>query len=57
MKFKARLVARRVTRRRGVDYFEKFAPVARKESINVDLAPAAEQDLLMENVDVDSAFL
>ena len=57
VKFKARLVAKGFTQRPGVDYFETFAPVARKESINVALALAAEQDLIIENVDVDTAFL
>ena len=57
VKFKARLVAKGFTQRPGVDYFETFAPVARKESINVAIALAAEQDLMMENVDVDTAFL
>ena len=57
VKFKARLVAKGFTQRPGVDYFETFAPVARKESINVAIAFAAEQDLLIENVDVDTAFL
>ena len=57
VKFKARLVAKGFTQRPGIDYFETFAPVARKESINVALAIAAEQDLLIENVDVNTAFL
>ena len=47
----------RVTQRPGIDYFETFAPVARKESVKVALAIAAEQDLLIENVDVNTAFL
>jgi len=57
VKHKARLVAKGFTQRPGEDYFETFAPVARKESINVALALAAEQDLVIENVDVDTAFL
>uniref|UniRef100_A0AAV1V3K5 Integrase catalytic domain-containing protein n=1 Tax=Peronospora matthiolae TaxID=2874970 RepID=A0AAV1V3K5_9STRA len=57
VKFKARLVAKGFSQRPGVDYFETFSPVARKESINVAIALAAEQDLIMENVDVDTAFL
>ena len=57
VKFKARLVAKGFTQRPGIDYFETFAPVARKESINVAFSIAAEQDLLIENVDVDTAFL
>uniref|UniRef100_A0AAV1UZ15 Integrase catalytic domain-containing protein n=1 Tax=Peronospora matthiolae TaxID=2874970 RepID=A0AAV1UZ15_9STRA len=57
VKFKARLVAKGFTQRPGVDYFETFSPVAREESINVAIALAAEQDLIMENVDVDTAFL
>ena len=40
-----------------MDYLETFAPVTRKESINVALALAAEQDMIMENVDVDTTFL
>ena len=47
----------RVTQRPEIDYFETFAPVARKESVKVALAIAAEQDLLIENVDVNTAFL
>ena len=57
VKFIPRLVAKRFTQRPGVDYFETFAPIAWKESINVALALAAKQDLVMENVDVDTAFL
>ena len=57
MKFKARLVAKRFTQRPGVDYFETFALVARKDLINVALEIAAEKDLLIENVDVNTAFL
>ncbi|CEG39169.1 retrotransposon unclassified [Plasmopara halstedii] len=37
LKFKARLVAKGFTQRPGVDNFEIYAPVARKESINVAL--------------------
>ncbi|KAG6612000.1 RxLR effector candidate protein [Phytophthora cinnamomi] len=40
-----------------VDYTETFAPVARKESINMVVAIAAEEDMEAENVDVDTAFL
>ena len=57
MKFEARLVAKGFPQRPGVDYFETFAPVARKESINVAFALAAEEDLVIENVDVYIAFL
>ncbi|KAG6623354.1 Retrovirus-related Pol polyprotein from transposon TNT 1-94 [Phytophthora cinnamomi] len=57
IKFKARLVAKGFTQRPGVDYTETFAPVARKESINMVVAIAAEEDMEAENVDVDTAFL
>ena len=56
-KFKARLVAKGFTQRAGVDYFETFAPVARKESINVAFSIAAEKNLVIENADVDTVFI
>ena len=57
VKFKARLVAKGFTQRPDIDHTETFAPVTRKESINVVLAIAATEDLEAENVDVDTAFL
>ena len=45
VKFKARLIAKGFTQRPGINYFESFAPVARKESINVARALVAEKDL------------
>lgn len=55
--YKARLVVKKFTQRPGVDYFGIFAPVARKKSINVALALAAEKDMMIENVDVNTAHL
>ena len=57
VKFKARMVAKGVTQCPGIDYYETFAPVARKESINAVLAIAAAENLEAENDDVDTAFL
>ena len=57
VKFKARLVAKGFTQRPDIDHTETFAPVTRKESINVVLAIAATEDLEAENVDIDTAFL
>ena len=48
VKFKARLVAKGITQRSGIENTETFAPVARKESINVVLAIAATEDLKEE---------
>ena len=43
--------------RPGDDHFETFAPVARKEAMNAELEIATEQNLLIENVDANTAFL
>ena len=41
----------------GVGYFEMFAPVAWKESINGALALTTDEELVIINVDVETAFM
>jgi hypothetical protein len=56
-KFKARLVAKGYLQRKGVDYEETYAPVARMTSMRVILAIAAHEGLRVEQMDVNSAYL
>ncbi|SYW81527.1 uncharacterized protein UHO2_00051 [Ustilago hordei] len=56
-KFKARLVARGFTQRKGVDYTEIFTPVAPIQSIRGVLAVAAMQDWEVDSFDIKQAYL
>jgi hypothetical protein len=56
-RYKARLVAKGFAQRKGVDYYDTFAPVARMTSIRIILAVAAHEGLRVEQLDVDSAYL
>ena len=57
VKHKTRLVARCFVQRKGIDFEEVFAPVARMESIRLLLALAAAKDWRVHHLDVKSAFL
>ncbi|KAJ9553055.1 LOW QUALITY PROTEIN: hypothetical protein OSB04_017100 [Centaurea solstitialis] len=54
---KARLVAQGYCQEEGIDYEEKFAPVARLETIRIFLAFAAHRGFKVFQMDVKSAFL
>jgi len=55
--FKGRIVVQESSQRRGVDYEEVFSPVAHLSSIRASLAFAAENRLLVHQMDVVSASL
>uniref|UniRef100_A0AAV1UD36 Reverse transcriptase Ty1/copia-type domain-containing protein n=1 Tax=Peronospora matthiolae TaxID=2874970 RepID=A0AAV1UD36_9STRA len=55
-KFKARLVAQGFTQQFGVDFNEKFAPVAKQTTVRTVLSIAAGENLDAEQVTVDTAF-
>jgi len=57
IKFKARLVAKRYSQRHGLDYDEVFAPVAHMTSLRTVLALAAQQNLILEQIDIVAAYL
>lgn len=54
---KARLVARGFEQSEGIDYFETFASVMRYCTFRVLAAHCAANDLEMDHVDIDTAFL
>ena len=55
--YKARVVARGFTQKKGVDYDETFAAVATMDSLRLLIALAAEENLCLEHIDVTAAFL
>jgi len=56
-RLKARWVARGFTQIHGIDYNDTFAPVVRYDNLRLLLAYAANKDLEVHSMDVDSAFL
>jgi hypothetical protein len=56
-KYKTRLVAKGFSQRQEIDFHETYAPVAKMASIHLLLATAAAERLLVEQLDVDSAYL
>ena len=56
-RYKARLVVKGFSQRKGVDFDEIFSPVVKMSSIRVVLGLAASLDLEIEQMDVKTAFL
>ncbi|KAG8493315.1 hypothetical protein CXB51_010698 [Gossypium anomalum] len=56
-RYKARLVVKGYTQKRGVDFEEIFSPVVKMSSIRTILSLAACYDLEVEQMDVKTAFL
>lgn len=57
IKHKARLVAKGFLQREGIDYEEVFAPVARLETIRLVVGIAHNNNWMVYQMDVKSAFL
>nr|GEU80400.1 retrotransposon protein, putative, unclassified [Tanacetum cinerariifolium] len=57
LKNKARLVARGYRQDEGIDFEESFAPVARLEVVQIFLAFAAHMNMVVYQMDVNTAFL
>ncbi|CAN0846213.1 Retrovirus-related Pol polyprotein from transposon TNT 1-94 [Linum grandiflorum] len=56
-RYKARLVVKGFSQKKGVDFEEIFSPVVKMSSIRVVLGLAANLDLEVEQLDVKTAFL
>ena len=56
-RYKARLVAKGYSQRYGVDYHEKFSPVVRFDTLRTLLSFAVQNELLIDQMDVTTAFL
>ena len=56
-KFKTRLVAKGFTQKKGIDYFDTYAPVARISTIRTLIALASIYKLKIHQLDVKTAFI
>jgi hypothetical protein len=56
-RYKARLVAKSVTQREGIDYHDTFSPVSKKDSFRIIMALVANFDLELHQIDVKTTFL
>ncbi|CAI7874836.1 unnamed protein product, partial [Closterium sp. NIES-53] len=55
--FKARYVARGISQRQGVDYFQTFSPTPKMTTLRVLLHVAAQRDYELHSLDFSTAFL
>ena len=56
-RFKARLVVKGYSQRKGIDYAEIFSPIVKLTSIRILLSVVASENLHLEQMDVKTTFL
>lgn len=56
-KYKARYVAKGYSQKMGVDYEERFSPTANLTTIRVLMQKAAQENMLLHQMDVKAAYL
>ena len=56
-RFKARLVVKGYSQRKGIDYAEIFSPIVKLSSIRILLSVVASENLHLEQIDVKTTFL
>ena len=56
-RFKARLVDKGFTQKKGIDYTESFSPVSSKDSFRIIMALTTHFDLQLHHMDVKTTFL
>ena len=56
-KYKARLVAKGYNQEYGIDYYETFAPVVKVQTLRTIIAIAANNKLIVHQIDINTAFL
>ena len=56
-KYKARFVAKGYSQKQGTDYEETFSPTADMTSVRVMMQKAAQEDLVLHQMDVKTAYL
>lgn len=57
VRYRARLVAKGFTQKYGIDFTETFSPVVKHSSVRILIALAAQMNLEIDHLDVQTAFL